>query len=149
MGRPAFNCFLVPSSLCNPPTVPLTTLIKDDWSWGPSDSQAQNDRTLVQSYLRDCRMAFMKHVFPKFRKPVAPTAIPSWQDNDTQRHVIIHAVCIDFHMVPLSHVETSTQISLGLTLSFISLLSGERLSWSFLFLCLSLISEKLQRNKHK
>lgn len=35
MGSQAFDCFLVPSGLCNPPTVPLTTLIKDDWPWGP------------------------------------------------------------------------------------------------------------------
>lgn len=33
----------------------------------------------AEPYLRDCRMAFMKHVLPKFRRPVAPKAAPSWQ----------------------------------------------------------------------
>lgn len=44
MGSQAFHCFLVPSSLCNPPTVPLTTLIKDDWPWGPEFRGAERQK---------------------------------------------------------------------------------------------------------
>lgn len=147
-GSSAFDCFLLPSSLWNPPTVPLSTLIKDEWSRRPEYTGRVTDRSLMHSYLRDCRMAFMKHVFPKFRKPVAPTAIPSWQDK-MQKHVIIHVVCRYLYTVPLSHMEHRGYKSLALALSFISLLSGERLSWSFRFLCLSLSSAKLWETNRK
>lgn len=85
------NCHAVNIDVI-PLTVPQTALIRDDWSWGPGSAEAEllrhaakpislgnNLLPSADPYLRDCRMAFMKHVLPKFRRPVAPNAAPSWQ----------------------------------------------------------------------
>lgn len=77
-----------------PPTVPQSVLIKDDWSWGPGATEgrgateafcqaATHPQLSAEAHLRDCRMAFIKHVLPKFRRPVAPSAAESYQRRQT------------------------------------------------------------------
>lgn len=137
MGSLAFDYFLVPCSLFNPPTVPLTTLIKDDWPWGPEFrgrvTKTSSSLTLGTAEWHSWSRCFLNSVIPSHQLQSHPDKTSKTQNT----------------LVKLSHRKHSRYKFVGLTLSFTSLLSGARLSWSFLFLCLSLISAKLWEKKQK
>lgn len=141
--------------------MPHTVLIKDDWSRGP---ESTGDELLIPAaipvyhphtwpqfgvYLRDCRMAFMKHVLPKFRRPVAPRATFSCKKNDWEvdEYFPINICGRRRTKEELCIFRKSNSIQAELTPSFNNFPSEAEFSWNFLFLCRSPISKELQQHQ--
>ncbi len=150
------DCALFPSSRCNSPHCAPDCINKGWLIEGPGVCRGRAAEPFrktsspptylvvsAEPYLRDCRMAFMKQVLPKLRRPVAPSATPSWQRQ--VRHIFMYWSPVPQHEYEEGTLELSLR-DFRLTLSFNNLLSGAGLSWSFLFLCLSPISAELEES---